>query len=582
VLTRLPFFSHSVQTKLLVIPFAAALLTLLIGGLFGAQTHDSFERQVLEDEEAIAKVYVRLAGSYLSSARGAIERSAQAPVMRAPLQLDQVQAREGGIGPGVDPGRRQVLQGILAALPSFEYTLQLTPEGDLYVVEPPLPPEVVAHEHQIFREDYDRVLSLRTTAWSDVHRSAITGRPIVSVAVPIWEPTGQLHSVVAGTLRLDLLADAARSASVGSTGTVMIFDSRGVPIVAPKGESIADRQPMLAHPLVARALTGEFGVTRYFNPLTGQDELGGAFQLAESPWYVVISRAQLDAFAGLDQTLVLLRYLEAFGISVLLLAGFVLARSITSPLRMIAAAADRLRNGDRTSTLPTVRGRDEVSRLSWTLRSLVDALTGQERELISVNASLEQRVAQRTAALAEANQRLERLSVTDGLTGLANRRHFDAQLATEWQRAVRQGAPLVVMMIDVDYFKRFNDQYGHPQGDECLRAVAGALSAVLKRPGDLLARYGGEEFVALLPNTALPVAGRLAEDFRTAMANLGIPHEASTVAWHVTISVGVAGMVPFPGADPAVLLAEADQALYQAKAAGRNQFMIATGPKPAA
>jgi len=168
---------------------------------------------------------------------------------------------------------------------------------------------------------------------------------------------------------------------------------------------------------------------------------------------------------------------------------------------------------------------------------------------------------------------LEHLSAIDGLTGVANRRRLDEWLEREWRRELRNGAPLSVCLMDVDFFKRFNDRYGHAAGDECLRKIAATLSGMVQRPTDLIARYGGEEFVAVLPETDAAHATMLAEKFRTRVEGLGIPHADSPVADHVTISGGVATTLPSEHAGPADLLKAADGCLYEAKKTGRNRIV---------
>ncbi|MBK1725581.1 diguanylate cyclase domain-containing protein [Halorhodospira neutriphila] len=170
---------------------------------------------------------------------------------------------------------------------------------------------------------------------------------------------------------------------------------------------------------------------------------------------------------------------------------------------------------------------------------------------------------------------LEQLSQRDGLTDLPNRRVLDRKLEEEWSRARRGGTPLSLVMMDVDYFKPYNDHYGHGAGDECLRRVARALAGVPNRPMDLVARYGGEEFAALLPYTHEPGASEMGERFRAAVADLGLPHEHAAAAF-VTLSVGVATRTPEPGtAGPERLQEAADRALYAAKAGGRNRVHTA-------
>jgi diguanylate cyclase (GGDEF)-like protein len=179
-------------------------------------------------------------------------------------------------------------------------------------------------------------------------------------------------------------------------------------------------------------------------------------------------------------------------------------------------------------------------------------------------------LADRTHRLDDERRRLEVLIDIDALTGLANRRGFDEALRREWQRNARAFAPLAMLMIDVDWFKKFNDRFGHPAGDEVLRRVAGALRSTIRRAEDTAARYGGEEFALILSATNADDASLLAERCRRAVEELAIPHPGNS-AGVVTISVGVAVAVPVYDASPMALVIEADGALYRAKAGGRNR-----------
>lgn len=163
------------------------------------------------------------------------------------------------------------------------------------------------------------------------------------------------------------------------------------------------------------------------------------------------------------------------------------------------------------------------------------------------------------------------LSLMDGLTGIANRRRFDEGLENEWRRAARSGSSLAIIMIDIDFFKNFNDHYGHGAGDDCLKKVARALTGAPRRPGDLVARYGGEEFVALLPETSHAAALAIAERMRQTILDLAIPHAYSDAAERVSISLGVAAATPGPNDDAGDLVMSADKFLYQAKQTGRNK-----------
>src|SRR3990167_6990685 len=167
---------------------------------------------------------------------------------------------------------------------------------------------------------------------------------------------------------------------------------------------------------------------------------------------------------------------------------------------------------------------------------------------------------------------LRSFALLDGLTGVANRRKFDEELELNWRRSLREQSPLSVIMIDVDHFKRFNDRYGHLAGDAALQAVARALNDVIKRPYDLLARYGGEEFVCVLPSTGQVEAVQIAERMQVSVRALKIAHLDSAVEQMLTVSLGVATVVPNSETTSDALLAEADRQLYQAKQAGRARI----------
>ena len=169
-------------------------------------------------------------------------------------------------------------------------------------------------------------------------------------------------------------------------------------------------------------------------------------------------------------------------------------------------------------------------------------------------------------------KKLELLSFKDGLTNIANRRMFDATLEKEWQRAQRKKIPLSLIMADIDFFKQYNDFYGHQQGDECLKVVANLLKRVSRRSMDLASRYGGEEFVLLLPETDYDKAVLLAEKCLDVVRDEKIPHEKSRVADTVTVSAGVCTLIPEIDAPSSLLMEGADEMLYKAKKAGRNRF----------
>jgi len=243
--------------------------------------------------------------------------------------------------------------------------------------------------------------------------------------------------------------------------------------------------------------------------------------------------------------------------------------SLSRPLTELANSISSLslKSDDDEPVLIDYPHRDEIGVLVASLNDMRIRLSASHRVL-------EQKVAERTQELEAANHRLEVLSSTDGLTGIANRRRFDEVLVIEWKRALRSRRPLTLLMLDVDLFKKFNDSYGHQAGDECLRNVAKVLRASFRRTSDLAARYGGEEFALIAADTDASSAKHLAEVIRGAIESLGQAHAESPYE-KVTVSIGVATLTPEKAQQPENLIHMADDALYRAKNQGRNCVVLA-------
>ncbi|MCW8858055.1 MAG: diguanylate cyclase [Kangiella sp.] len=438
-------------------------------------------------------------------------------------------------------------------------------------------------------ESYDpRVRPFMTPAskhqqpyWYPVYRHSTYNSLGTGIAAPIRDSAGKLIGLASVDLALEHIGKYLQSLPVGDGGLAFVIEPNGSMIASSTKTPIYDHDSeqlelitIEAHPdpllrTVGKKLhevkenrqaTVEFEGERYLFDLR---RLSNEYGLELVVGVVLPERAFTAPLVdGARKTSIFTLLAVIVGAVI----GLMLARRIAAPVERISRRADRLALGELEQQLEHNSPIREVNQLGLSF----SRMAGELRRLIN---NLEARVAERTEALQRANAELEGLSMLDGLTGIANRRRFDEVLESEWQRGRREQTPLALVICDIDYFKEFNDHFGHQCGDEALKAVARTLEASLHRPADLAARYGGEEFALILPNTDRDGAFRVAEAAREAIRQLNIQRDDLDGYDRVTISLGLAIAIPDGEHEPDELINAADRQLYRAKEAGRDCTM---------
>jgi diguanylate cyclase (GGDEF)-like protein/PAS domain S-box-containing protein len=477
----------------------------------------------------------------------------------------------------------------------------------------------------------------RRTLIGNPVKSRSGGQWIIPVSRRFNHPDGAFAGVVLATVDSNYFAQFYKQFDVGPNGAILLLSTGGTVLARSVDNDATVGRDMSGSPLIKNLQARPTASTYYFkSPIDGVWRLG-FYEISERyPILAVATEAEADVLAAWREEAVA-RMAFVLGLTALIAAiGFYLVRHLAERQRMAVALAAKEADfrllAEESSDMVMRIGLDErllyvspscARVLGWT----DDQLTGTPA-LAGVNADDLPRVQRIVAALKQGKieetriiyrtrhrqkteiwletalratrdpatgridgvvaisrdmtehkdleQKLEALASLDGLTGLANRRHFDETLRDEWARASRDGTALSLLLMDVDHFKRYNDQHGHQAGDECLGSVARIIAGQAQRPSDLAARYGGEEFVLLLPGTDAAGCEQVGERIRQALHGLRIPHATNPPSKCVTISLG--GATGWPSAenpaDHASLIAAADRALYAAKSLGRNRLVM--------
>ena len=418
------------------------------------------------------------------------------------------------------------------------------------------------------RDYFQQAVQTGTTAISDVLTSKSAGMLGVVLAEPIRDSSGTISGLLIFNLGLDNLRWFTTHVHLGDQAYAYAINRNGRVILHPNPDYMESMADFSDRGPVRQAAAGFTGWLEYTHD--GQKFLTGYSHVPSVSWGLIVEQPMhfaMAAVAGFQKVNLLVLW-TATVLAILL--SLAIAKYIAAAIAKLSAATVRMAAGDLQTRLQMNRT-DELGQLAANFNRMAAQLAQNDEALRQAKAELERQVAERTRDLTAANLELQRLSLSDELTCIGNRRYLDEFLEREWRRALRDRTPLAVLMLDIDHFKLYNDAYGHLAGDECLKRVAGVLRDSIQRTADFVSRYGGEEFVVVLPASNKHGALTVAEKIRRGVADLAIPHGQSPLDGIVTVSIGVSAIVPTPETTAATLLASADRALYQAKAAGRNR-----------
>jgi diguanylate cyclase (GGDEF)-like protein len=459
---------------------------------------------------------------------------------------------------------------------------------------------------------YKSAIGQSQTVWNKVYAGFTPGTIFVAASRALYDPEGNFVGVSGIDLSLSSLQTFLQENRVSQAGDVFLMDRSGQ-LVASSTDELPFRWPKDQKPEQIRATESRIPIIRDTTQHL-QQQFGDLQQLqSQKPlqlaikgethfvqvasfrqgdnldWLVVTVIPESAVMAKINNNNQFTILICVIASVIIIILNSIINRWLTQPITHLSQASQAIAQGNFNYPIRSPRVQ-ELFTLVHSFRQMSQEIQQSRQQLEDYSRSLEAMVRDRTealesevsrramaeSALVQANEELQRLAFLDGLTQIANRRCFDQQLQSSWQWLKREQQPLSLILCDVDHFKRYNDHYGHQAGDDCLVQVAQAIAVVVKRPGDLAARYGGEEFAILLPNTPLEGAIEVASLIRDRLQTQKLIHAASEVSPYVTLSLGIATVIPQDGLVPGELLATADQALYRAKAQGRNQFATAS------
>jgi len=537
----------SIRNRILTLAVLGTLLPAAITlGIAYAQNHRALEKRIIADLHSESSQTAGAVSVFLK------ERIYDLRVFASSEEVSSNLSRF-ATGQGSIPSARlrEYLRSLHGRFTDFDEMLVLDTEGRVLATS--------SEQSRPVRlpEEWQATLRRENQLVGDAYWDERAGKGKLLVAVPVQRADGRFLGAFAAELNLEPIQNELRSfvEDTGTAGTVYLATEAGG-VIASSGElSDALLATTIPASTLAQLTEQEHDAVEYTS-ISGLEVIGTLERVSPQRWLVIAEKSTSDAFHQVTQ-------FRNFGLLVMALLLAIVAGTayrlgilIVRPLEHLAAGAAEVAMGGLEVDLPPTDTAGEVSALTAVFNHMVARLREKRQELAGTNTQLQRK-----------NEELERLSTTDGLTGLVNHRALMQRLEEEATRSKRTERPFAVMMADVDHFKQYNDEFGHPAGDEVLQRIA-ALLKEATRTVDCAARYGGEEFAILLPETELDGAMEVAERIRARVEQTEFPGRA------ITMSIGLA-VFPKDAADTKGIVAAADDALYVAKRAGRNQVVQA-------
>jgi diguanylate cyclase (GGDEF)-like protein len=548
---------RSLAARITLLVFLATIVSSLTVTWISVQSLDGFLRQKVDQRfpHVAQRISAELEQWYAM-------RTRELEVFATSAILTEVAPRLVASGRDGDRARedaRSYLQYVLTSFPQFERLMLATPDGEPLVGVgdgAPMPKGILN----------GLLVDASASRVSDAIR--VEGDLVQAASVTLRDPSGRPLARLLATLDIERLRPILRSDELGDTASIFLVDRERRFLDPPPGIDPEKRLTMDVDDTL-----GESAVA-YYEDARGLRVIGTRLPFTRFGWTIVIEQPYEEAFAPIVRSM---RSVAGLNLVIVLVVGLIASRiagSIVKPLRALSDAARRLSQGEReVSIRETSFASEEVNLLTRTFNEMSRGLGRSARELEANQQKLEAantELVDKNHELSNMNLVLEQLSITDGLTKLHNHRYFQEMLTQECKRSARAGDPLCLVLIDIDFFKRWNDRLGHAGGDQLLRHVAEVLNECV-RETDVLARYGGEEFALLAIGTDLEGATALGEKIRQSVEQTDFLTDVPSEREQMTVSVGIS---LFAG-NRRTFFADADEALYTAKDTGRNRVVVA-------